>query len=291
MSALTLAAQAARRAGLDPRDARVVRRAVAVLVLLPHADAVARVEQDATLSRGQRLSGRALTRLGAPTMRLLDPPDTPDALPVTLWERLDTGREPDLATLGAMTGELHGLHAQLHERLPVMDPVREIAEWFERLPAWLSESDRLALERRLAELGEAWTQLRDQDPLGVGLIHGDVHPKNVLWRGETPVFSDLESAGMGPRSWDLMPMAVHVRRYGLAPARYEAFLRAYGLPPEAWDPHAPRWPGYARFCELYELLCVIWTVGTSEETPALLPEARLRLDGWLRGDPRPWTLN
>ena len=56
------------------------------------------------------------------------------------------------------------------------------------------------------------------DPLDVGLVHGDVHRENTLVTDEHGVILvDLEDAGVGPMSWDLVHLAVEVHRYGVPP--------------------------------------------------------------------------
>lgn len=288
-AALITAVSAARRAGLDPTGARVIRRSNAVLVELPAADAVARVEVRPEHAARQREVARAFAELGAPTMRTLDATDAAEPERVTLWERLREGPPMSRAELGGLARELHGRSPASLRALPTLDPFEEIEHCLRRLPAWLGAETRRALEARAQRLQAAWREDLLQDPLGRRLIHGDVHRQNVMWRGDRRVFVDLEWAGVGPASWDLVPQAVHVRRYGCPMPEYEAFLRTFGVDPAAWSPWTPSWPGFARFCEVYELICVVWTLANCDAAPRFIPEARIRLAS-LSGGEETWTL-
>lgn len=138
---------------------------------------------------------------------------------------------------------------------------------------------------------ERWSAERDRDPLGQVVAHGDVRMGNLMNVDERPVFVDLELSGVGPASWDLVVQAVHVRRYGRAESEYRSFVAGYGLPADNWCATGARaFAGFAALCEIYELLCVVWTLGCSSVHPVLELEARLRLRSFLGDESGNWTL-
>lgn len=62
------------------------------------------------------------------------------------------------------------------------------------------------------------------------LIHGDAYPDNVVTIARRRMFLvDYDSAGIGPRYWDLAPVVVLRNRFGLPEHEFEAFFAGYGL--------------------------------------------------------------
>lgn len=290
---LRRAIAAARAAGLDPSGARVVRRGSAVIVDLPAADRIARVEGDPAAAARQSALGRAFARRAAPVMRLWSPPPAAADPRITFWQRLQPGPTLDSSALGRLTAAVHARcpAAALPADLPPLDPFVEIDHWRARLPDWIPPADRAALAAQTDAARAAWPETRGGCPLGEVLLHGDVHRGNVMWADGAPRFIDIEFGGLGPAAWDLVPAAVGVRRYGADPAGYRAFAAAYGADPDRWSPTAPAWAPFETLCRAYELLCAAWTLGTAAIDARREAEARLRLDGLLRGGSGIWTLS
>jgi Ser/Thr protein kinase RdoA (MazF antagonist) len=140
------------------------------------------------------------------------------------------------------------------------------------------------LKVRADKLCSVWREGTQDDPLGRVVVHGDPHPDNaVVPEGGILVLLDLEDAGVGPASWDFVPLAVGVERYGLPAEDFDRFAAGYGAEPKAW-------PGLSLMSRVYELLVTSWAVSCSTDSPAMATEAEVRVSGVLEGDPTQWTL-
>jgi hypothetical protein len=101
------------------------------------------------------------------------------------------------------------------------------------------------------------------------------------------VLCDFDGAGVGPREWDLVPVAVGALRFGYARDLQQRFAHAYGV-------DVTRWPGFAELRRLRELQLVASVVPVLRANPVLRPQWRLRLESLRRGDgsarwsPYPW---
>ncbi|RZS90342.1 Ser/Thr protein kinase RdoA (MazF antagonist) [Motilibacter rhizosphaerae] len=71
--------------------------------------------------------------------------------------------------------------------------------------------------------------------LGVGAIHGDVSPANVLRRDGRPVLIDSDFVAVGPREYDLVPAAQRRERGAIDEGEYLAFCDAYGCDVRGWE--------------------------------------------------------
>ena len=60
------------------------------------------------------------------------------------------------------------------------------------------------------------------------VCHGDVHPQNVLMRGDELIIIDWDSICIGPTAWDHAALLTWADRWGGAPGEYTAFADGYG---------------------------------------------------------------
>lgn len=103
------------------------------------------------------------------------------------------------------------------------------------------------------------------DAARVTLVHGDVSPKNILFRGDQPIILDAECAGMGDPCFDVSFCLNHLILKSVHLPQSRARLRASVL--EFWQGYAPH---------------VLWEDPAALETrtAALLPALMLaRIDG------------
>ncbi|MGH8879363.1 MAG: phosphotransferase, partial [Stackebrandtia sp.] len=121
----------------------------------------------------------------------------------------------------------------------------------------LSETDRAFLTTYAETLLERLPGLNYSLP--GGLIHGDPQHRNALWDSHTPVLADWDSAGVGPREWDLVTVEVHCRRFGYPESEYAAFTDAYGYDIRDWD-------GYHLMRDIRELRMI--TTNARKSAPA-----------------------
>lgn len=296
--ALSLAIAAARQVGLSARRPTILRRATSVLVELTDDGVVARVEPAGPAAWRQWRVARFFAECEAPTARLWSPDAPPYVTEdgaVTLWHRYRHGPELTAQQLGQLLRTLHSRsrqHAEDAAELPEFVPFAAVDFWLARLPEWLDDDTRRLLAARDRELREQWRYQRTRDPLGFTIIHGDVHEKNVMYDQSGPLLIDLEYAGQGPLSWDLISQALAVRRYGQPVRDYRSFLASYGVSPDDWRASGEHnaWAGFMVFCRIYELMCLVWLLGYSVFHDELIAEARLRLDSFLGGGDAIWTL-
>ena len=115
------------------------------------------------------------------------------------------------------------------------------------------------------------------------LVHGDLHRANALNTEDGIVLIDFEDAGVGPAGWDLVPLAVGVRRYGDPADEFERFVKGYGIDPRPW-------PGHEMMCQVYELEVAIWALHCSDANPEMIGEAQIRVDGILGRSRSLWTM-
>ena len=288
--ALELAAAAAREAGLEPAGAIVLRVAAAVTVELPRAAAVARVEapRDLSAAEHQVAAARLCERRRVPAARLvaarLQPLVFADGI-VTLWRRLRIlDGTPGPEEMGRLARRLHRrCAADLPPDTPELDPFQPIAGWLDRPCGTPEPPGTDWLRERVERLRGQWPGAIAEDPLGTTLVHGDFHADNVVLTADGPVMLDLEMAGRGPASWDLVGQQVAVLRYGRPVEEFHRFCAAYGS-------ELPDWPGVALLRESYELHLTGWAVGHRDLSPAMAEQAAVRVAS-LRGETdRSWTL-
>lgn len=149
------------------------------------------------------------------------------------------------AAIGDALGRMHRANLAVPGVEPELDPPPSI-DWqalLARAPAGAAWYN--ILKAALPKL-IAWTEAaREADALDADapvLSHRDLDPKNVLWRGRTPVLIDWEAAGTIRPRRELMEVALYWAddgHGGLDAALCEALLGAYARhvsPRGDWEP-------------------------------------------------------
>jgi hypothetical protein len=106
--------------------------------------------------------------------------------------------------------------------------------------------------------------------LPAGPIHGDAWLGNLLAGPHGAVLCDFDSTCIGPREWDLTPMAVGRLRLGFAPQVYGDFVAGYGY--DVMD-----WPGFDVLRQVRELKRVTGALPILEGNPVARAEFAHRL--------------
>ena len=223
--------------GLDHRGARLLRFTNNAVYALADAPVVVRIVGSRTLRH--RVSkvvavARHFERHGIPAIRLLPGVDQPIQVGghvVTAWRYVEpTARRATAADLGRLLRRVHELPVPdgVGGWAPLADVRARVADAEE-----LDPGDRRFLLRRCAEVEAALGEL--EFPLPSGLLHGDAHPGNVIVGPDGPVLCDFDSSAIGPREWDLTPLAVGRERFGDPAGRYRMLADTYGFDVASWD--------------------------------------------------------
>jgi hypothetical protein len=279
-----VAAATGRLTGLSIRGARLLKFTNNAVVLLPIAGAVLRIAG----SEGVRArvpvvvaAARWLEALGLPAVRLH--PAVPDAVDVgghlvTVWQAVDAGAAPaDAAGLAGILRVLHAVDAAPPAELPAWNVAGFIRRRLGEAAA-VGDDDLAFLHEELAAVESLLEGLADVEPLvQPGVIHGDAFLGNVVASPAGPVLCDFDGVSVGPREWDLVPVAVGALRFDYDAGLHQEFVRGYGV-------DVTTWPGFEALRRLRELQLVTSVLPVLEANPVLRPQWLLRIDSLRRGD-------
>lgn len=282
--AFDAAIAAAHRAGLPVSGAAVMRVGTSVLVHLPRAAAVARVEPVAHAESVARqvAFARAAAAAGAPVVRLQIPEviDVSGHL-VTLWEALAPVGEVTGADLGRAARGLHDATLGGAPGVPEADPLGAARRLLAVPHPFLSPADQAGLVALVDALARRWVAELAAAPRA--LVHGDLHRGNAVVTARGPVLVDLEYAGVGPVGLDGAAVGAHVKRYGLDPQWIQGFADGYGRAMQADA-------GHDLLCDVYALHVALWALQVAHTSAEVAAEAALRVDCLLGRSTAQWTL-
>ncbi|MCO1581400.1 aminoglycoside phosphotransferase family protein [Crossiella sp. SN42] len=272
-------------AGLDPGGARLIRFVNnAVFQLLAHPVVVRIVLSPSLRYRADNVVRAAnwLAEHEVPAVRLL--PGLPQPLHVnghvaTLWQAVPEVGQATGLELAQLLKRLHALPAPPGE-LPRWDPLADVRRRLADAEE-LDAGDREFLETRCAELEAELAAMEYHLPQGV--IHGDAHVGNVISTPIGPLLCDLDSVCLGPREWDLTPLAVGKLRFRHTGDRYRQLSRAYGF-------DVTKWPGFPVLRQVRELKLTTGVLSILRSNPDVRTELAKRMQSFRSGDTRArWT--
>jgi Ser/Thr protein kinase RdoA (MazF antagonist) len=246
-------------------------------------DVVVRVAQSAADVSGQVALGRWLASEGFPVPAPLADPEVVEGMTVSTWEyvRADPDRAVDFNQLGDVVARLHRVElTRLQDVVPL--PFCGAAAWLQ-IEQSLARVDACGLVdaagmdalRRAAVGLSDWRERARRG--GTVVCHGDVHPHNVLMRGDAVVIVDWDSICVGPRAWDHAALIPWAERYGGPEQAYPDFARGYGSDLRG-EPLAET------LAAVRLLAATINTLLIAAEKHELVAEATARLRYW-QGDP------
>ncbi|WP_073480239.1 phosphotransferase enzyme family protein [Streptoalloteichus hindustanus] len=265
-------------AGLDPVGATLVRVTNNAVFRLARQPVVVRIVASRALRHRVAKVVRVaewLAEHDVPAVRLWDGVAQPVRVGphrATLWHAVpEVGGRPTAADLARLLRRLHALPPPVP--LPPWEPLddvrRRIADAEE-----LDPDDRAFLERRCAELAAELDGLEWVFPRGP--VHGDAHLGNLIPGPDGPVLCDFDSTCVGPREWDLTPIAVGQLRFRRTGAQ-EELAAAYGF-------DVTRWSGFPALRAVRELKLVTSVLPVLRSHPEVQAELRLRLRSFRSGD-------
>jgi Phosphotransferase enzyme family len=180
---------------------------------------------------GRRLQGMAPV-ISPLNLSSIEQPIRCAGAPVTVWPLLPIVERPVNFRLFGET--LRALHDLSKEDAGIDFPISRtpIAVAQSRVSRFATApmADRVSL----ADIDDVYREidvtLDDLSPdLPRRVVHGDAYPENfVSVVGGGAVLIDYDSAGLGPTYWDLAPVEVLHRRFGLESAAANAFFDGYG---------------------------------------------------------------
>jgi Phosphotransferase enzyme family len=270
---------------LDPRAARLIKFTNSAVFDLPHADVVIKIAGSALVT--ERIPtvicvARWLEQESFPAVRLargLDQPAHASGHAATVWQRVAAdGPAPTGEDLAHLIRRFHRLPAL--DDLPPWDPIRSIRRRLADADG--PSEDELAfltdrcddVEARLANLSPG---------LDPGPIHGDAFVGNVIPGPDGPILCDFDSTSIGPREWDLTPVAVGSLRFDYAVDPQDSFAATYGFDVVSW----PGFPVLRRLRELQLVTSVLPVLGSNPPVRRQFEHrlATLRTDSTARWQP------
>ncbi|GAA5077937.1 aminoglycoside phosphotransferase family protein [Streptomyces similanensis] len=278
---------ACRAAGLDDRDAELIRlgeNALFRLASTPVVVRVARGEEYLPKARTEVGVSRWLAAEGFPAARIVDDLEQPlmiEGHPVTFWHLIVEGdRKATYGELGSVLRGLHSMTLPAGLALPPFDPFGKQELRISR--AAIPEDDRVFLRKRWRELRDQFEELRFETPQGP--VHGDAHVQNLMVDDQGQVILiDFEAFCFDHPEWDSMVTATEHHSLGWqTDEQYADFVRAYGR--DLYD-----WHGYDTLRRLQEFGMTTWLMPNIQEDHETADEYRRRIDALRHDDaPRDW---
>jgi hypothetical protein len=211
-----------------------------------------------------------------PAVRLL--PDVVQPIDVdghlaTVWQAVPPVGPPSTgADLARLLREIHGLPP-----LPDLPPWRPFDEIRQRLAEaeGLTDNEQVWLFDRCNEIEQAVSTLEYALPQGP--IHGDAFLGNLIPGPDGPVICDFDSTSVGPREWDLTPVALGKLRLRYPGDTHRVLSDAYGFDVTTWD-------GFPVLRQVRELKLVTSVVPILRSNPRIQEQWRHRFDTFRRGE-------
>ncbi|QNN54347.1 phosphotransferase family protein [Nocardioides mesophilus] len=165
---------------------------------------------------------------------------------VTVAPWLPAARPVSWRALGGLLRAFHDEHAVAE--VPVWRPLSRLASQVADLPEEAAAVLLGARDVLLTALDEVGSEV------GVGAIHGDVSPSNVLRTPTGPRLIDLDWVARAPREYDLASAARRVRAGEISRRAYAGFCAAYGFDVRSW----PGLPVLDRVADLGGVAFRLW---------------------------------
>ncbi|MEU6718280.1 aminoglycoside phosphotransferase family protein [Nonomuraea sp. NPDC046802] len=268
------------KTGLSSRDAELIKFTNNAVFRLPHTPAVVRIAGSTTTrTRVPTVVSvaRWLARHDFPAVRLLPGMAQPlqlDGHLVTVWEHVpEVGTRPTGADLGILLRRFHGLTDPPPE-LPQWQPIMEIRQRLAE-PEELSSDDHAFLQSVCDEVEAQLVPVRYV--LAPGIIHGDAFLGNVIAGPSGPMLCDFDGTTIGPREWDLTPVAVGSLRMDYPADEHHPLAEQYGF-------DVTRWEGFAVLRRLRELKLVTSVLPILRSHPSIRPQWEYRMRSFKADD-------
>jgi hypothetical protein len=267
-------------AGLDARGAHLIKFTCNAVFRLASVPVVVRIAgSTAVRRRAEKVVrvARWLAEHDVPAVRLLpgiEQPITVDGQVATLWHAPPAiGDKPTAADLARILRRFHTLPLPGFD-LPEWQPTRSIRERLAE-PQGPSTDDIAFLVAMCDDLETALDTVRFELPRGP--IHGDATVANLVSAASGPLICDFDSTCIGPREWDLMPVATGAFRFDPTGAAHANLAAHYGVDVTAWS-------GFPVLRRVRELQLVTSVLPVLRSNPNLEAQWRHRMRTLRNGD-------
>jgi hypothetical protein len=266
--------------GLDASGAKLIKFTNNAVFQLVKAPAVVRIAGSSAV--GERIGtvvqvATWLEEQDIPAVRLWPDAHQPveaSGYQATIWQFVPpTASRPTGAELADLLRRFHALPMPPFS-MPAWHPFEEIRQRLAE-PEGLDPADQAFLLGRCDDLEAELAEVRYVLPRGV--IHGDAFMGNLIPAPNEPVLCDFDSTCMGPREWDLTPVAVGKLRFNYEHDDQTPLAACYGFDVTTWD-------GFPVLRRIRELKLVTSVVPILRSNPSILTQWRHRLATFKRGD-------
>lgn len=273
--ALRAAAAVARRHGWDePLPLRTGMNAI----FAAGDDVVLRVGYTTAPPRAASELATLLAANGVRVPRTVAEPEVVDGFSVFALERVVASGEIDWGRVGEMVARVHRLDPRVVSAIHPL-PWAASFPWWDFDALWDGVAGHLDAKARggirtTIDAGVPLVRAARRGPAVV--LHGDLHPGNVIPTERGPVLIDWDLTCHGPAAWDHAPLMRQAERWGERSGLYEEFAAGYG----ATMRHDPLAEALA---ELRLVAATLMCAARAGRDPRAEPEAHRRLGYW-RGD-------
>ncbi|MFJ8966983.1 phosphotransferase enzyme family protein [Lentzea sp. NPDC102401] len=274
--------------GADSAGATLLHARSNAVYLLPNENLVVRMAPATDLRRQRARTVIEVTRWLAeqdPTIALPpaggDQPIEAAGAIATFWPYRPTHDVPAQQEIAGLIRRLHNTPVPPFS-VPPHRPLVRLREALhddrDRPKPILSEQDRTWLQNRAEHLVQTYSHM--DWPLGIGLVHCDVHDENIVdsdgWK-----LIDFDQVCLGPREFDLVSaLPDHFHQNA---AERQALLTAYGYDMLSW-------PGWVVVRDIIEMHSLASYLRLATSVPAAAAQLTFRVAS-LRNDDRTarWT--
>ncbi|WP_197289639.1 phosphotransferase family protein [Saccharothrix sp. NRRL B-16348] len=256
--------------------ARLLHHRSNAVYLLPHDQVVVRLAPATTLRWERAVTAIEVTRWLATQPAPIALAPTPGEQPVitadavaTFWPLRPTTPTPSPTDLATPLRHLHTLPPP-PLTLPHYKPLHRLQEALtldaQRRAPVLTKDDHAWLTDQTQAVRDAFATT--EFPLGLGLVHADVHSENLVRDPTGWLLIDWDQACFGPRELDLI--ASLPDHFHTPEADRTAFRNAYGY-------NLTEWNGWRLLRDLAELHSLASYIRLSPNKPAAATELDIRL--------------
>lgn len=194
---------------------------------------------------------------------------------ITIWDYIPHNPNAPIEWIkfGQLLRNFHDVASSFPQELPLYNPFIKMKQ---RINSFIENKNNFkeleVLVRWVEKLESYFTTQIQSNELSV--LHGDAHKGNVILFGSQPILLDYENVSRGLKEWDLIPIAVTLKRFNLPLNQYMEFCEGYGSDVRKWR--------HFQFAQLLrELYMTIWLYQNAGLNEKIDREIQIRMKTWL----------